>query len=94
LRYLHFNDNSEAVQDRETPRYDRLFKIRPLIESIRQSCLQYQSIDEEIIPYKGRNKLKQCIQRSQRNGASKLTHGEECQGCCTTSAFMKVKCQE
>ncbi|KRZ82483.1 hypothetical protein T08_2879 [Trichinella sp. T8] len=34
--------------------------------SIRQSCLrleqeEYQSIDEEIIPYKGRNKLKQYI---------------------------------
>ncbi|KRY03083.1 PiggyBac transposable element-derived protein 3 [Trichinella patagoniensis] len=66
LRYLHFNDNSETVLDRESPCYDRLFKIRPLIESIRQSCLrleqeEYQSIDEKIIPYKGRNKLKQYI---------------------------------
>ncbi|KRX38466.1 PiggyBac transposable element-derived protein 3, partial [Trichinella murrelli] len=55
--------NSKAVLDRESPSYDRLFKIRPLIESIRQSCLrleqeEYQSIDEEIIPCKGRNKLK------------------------------------
>ncbi|KRZ73835.1 PiggyBac transposable element-derived protein 2 [Trichinella papuae] len=63
MRYLHFNDNSEAVLDRESPRYDRLFKVRPLIESIRQSCLrleqeEYQSIDEEIIPYKGKNKIK------------------------------------
>ncbi|KRX60360.1 PiggyBac transposable element-derived protein 3 [Trichinella sp. T9] len=58
--------NSKAVLDRESSRYDRLFKIRPLIESIRQSCLrlgqeEYQSIDEEIILCKGRNKLKQYI---------------------------------
>ncbi|KRZ78386.1 PiggyBac transposable element-derived protein 2 [Trichinella sp. T8] len=33
---------SEAVLDRESPRYDRLFKIRPLIESIRQSCLRLE----------------------------------------------------
>ncbi|KRZ88096.1 PiggyBac transposable element-derived protein 1 [Trichinella sp. T8] len=42
LRYLHFNDNSEAVLDRESPRYDRLFKIRSLIQSIRQSCLRLE----------------------------------------------------
>ncbi|KRX55395.1 PiggyBac transposable element-derived protein 3 [Trichinella sp. T9] len=40
LRYLHFNDNSEAVLDRESPHYDRLFKIRPLIESIRRNELK------------------------------------------------------
>lgn len=29
-RYLHFNDNSKAV-DRGQPNYDRLFKVRPLV---------------------------------------------------------------
>ncbi|KRX23486.1 PiggyBac transposable element-derived protein 2 [Trichinella nelsoni] len=77
LRYLHFNDNSEAVFDRESPRYDRLFEIRPLIESIRQSCLrleqeEYQSIDEEIIPYKGRNKLKQYIPKKPKKWGIKV----------------------
>ncbi|KRX34620.1 SCAN domain-containing protein 3 [Trichinella murrelli] len=72
LRYLHFNDNSEAVLDRESPRYDRLYKIRPLIESIRQSYLQYQSIDEEIIPYKGRNELKQYIPKKPKKWGIKV----------------------
>ncbi|KRY45272.1 PiggyBac transposable element-derived protein 3, partial [Trichinella britovi] len=63
---------NEAVLDRESPRYDRLFKIRPLIESIRQSCLQYQSIDEEIIPYKGRNKLKQYIPKKPKKWGFKV----------------------
>ncbi|KRY24048.1 hypothetical protein T03_15540 [Trichinella britovi] len=33
---------SEAVIDGESPCYDRLFKIRSLIESIRQSCLRLE----------------------------------------------------
>ncbi|KRX70619.1 PiggyBac transposable element-derived protein 2 [Trichinella sp. T6] len=65
---------SEAVLDRESPRYNRLSKKRPLIESIRQSYLR----------------LEHTSQRSQRNGVSKLTHGQECQGYCSTSAFMKL----
>ncbi|KRY51609.1 PiggyBac transposable element-derived protein 3 [Trichinella britovi] len=43
--------------------YDRFYEIRPLIESIRKTCLEetpgeLQSVDEHIIPYKGRCKMK------------------------------------
>ncbi|KRZ88064.1 hypothetical protein T08_3541 [Trichinella sp. T8] len=67
----------EAVLHRESPRYDRLFKIRSLIESIRQSCLrlgqeEYKSIDEEIIPCKGRNKLKQYIPKKPKKWGIKV----------------------
>ncbi|KRZ52480.1 PiggyBac transposable element-derived protein 2, partial [Trichinella nativa] len=61
LRYLHFNDNSEAVLDRESPRYDRL-------ASANDAC----SIDEEIIPYKGRNKLKQYIPKKPKKWGFKV----------------------
>ncbi|KRY28169.1 PiggyBac transposable element-derived protein 3 [Trichinella spiralis] len=48
LRYFHFNDNSEAEQEK------------------------YQSIDEEIIPYKGRNKLKQYIPKKPKKWGIKV----------------------
>ncbi|XP_003369242.1 hypothetical protein Tsp_04665 [Trichinella spiralis] len=63
LRFLHFNDNDKAVMDRSHLDYDRFYKIRPLIESMRKTCLEetlgeLQSVDEHIIPYKGRCKMK------------------------------------
>ncbi|KRZ43420.1 PiggyBac transposable element-derived protein 4, partial [Trichinella pseudospiralis] len=63
LRFLHFNDNDKVVMDRNHPDYDRFYKIRPVIESIRKTCLEetpreLQSVDEHIIPYKGRCKMK------------------------------------
>lgn len=50
-RYLHFVDNNEANND-------PYFKIRPIMETIRQNCLKTEeetrfSIDEMVIPYKG-----------------------------------------
>jgi hypothetical protein len=50
-RYLHFVDNT-------TMDTDRYFKIRPLLEAIRQNCLKLEeenrySIDEMMVPYKG-----------------------------------------
>lgn len=60
-RFLHFTDNSEESSD-------RYCKIRPVMEKIRQNCLKLEeegeySIDEMMIPYKGRKagKRKQYI---------------------------------
>lgn len=63
LRYMHFNDNSQALP-RGDPGYDPLFKVRPLMDRLRiQMSLiepeQRQSIDEQIVPFKGRSSLKQ-----------------------------------
>ncbi|KRY07321.1 PiggyBac transposable element-derived protein 3 [Trichinella patagoniensis] len=57
------NDNDKVVMDRSHPDYDRFYKIRSLIESIRKICLEeapeeLQSVGEYIIPYKGRCKMK------------------------------------
>ena len=60
-RLLHFNDNTkDKKRDDETR--DRLFKIRPLFEMLRQNCLAqkpagHNSIDEQMIPFKGRSFL-------------------------------------
>ena len=59
-RFLHFNDN-EAIP-KECP--DRLYKIRPLIDLLKEKFRQftpseYICIDEQMVPFKGRSTLKQ-----------------------------------
>lgn len=53
-RYIHFADNTNTANS-----LDPFLKVRPFIESIRQNCLAVEeenkfSIDEMVIPYKGR----------------------------------------
>ena len=66
-RFLHFTDNSKHTHNREDPEYDRLWKVRPVITSITQTYLNsynphhQMSIDEAMIPFKGRSSLKQYI---------------------------------
>ena len=61
---LHVNDNSTAVS-RNQPGYDKLHKIRPLLDEVNKNCLEeYQphrevSVDEAMVSFKGRSSLKQ-----------------------------------
>ena len=63
-KYLHFVDNDTLVRPGE-PHYDRLCKVRPILEMIEERfVLTYQphqecAIDEAMVPYKGRSSLKQ-----------------------------------
>ena len=64
LSCLHLNDNSKAVL-RNQPGHDRLHKIRPKINRLRQTWRtvynppREQSIDEAMVGFKGRNAMKQ-----------------------------------
>ena len=54
-RYLHVVDNSK--KDEADNKNDKLFKIRPILEMVRDNCLKIEpepvhSIDEQIIPAK------------------------------------------
>ena len=54
-RSLHVFDNTTYDAEKD----DKLFKIRPLIEAVRNECIkvdpeEYQSVDEQIIPSKTR----------------------------------------
>lgn len=66
LRFLHLNDNS-TMKPRGHPEYDRLHKVRPLITMLtgrfkdNYSPSRYLSIDESMVPFKGRSMLKQYI---------------------------------
>lgn len=60
---FHLNDNQNLFP-RDHINYDKLFKIRPFIDAFRKNCLltepeEFNSIDEFIIPFKGRSNLKQ-----------------------------------
>ena len=65
-RYLHFTNNDNIVS-RGEPGYDRLAKVRPVIQSVQQSFLanykphKENAIDEAMIKYKGRSALKQYL---------------------------------
>jgi hypothetical protein len=62
-RFFHCNDNSKIIPAGQ-PRHDKLFKVRPVIESVVAKCRKVpqeekHSIDEQIIPTKSRTSLKQ-----------------------------------
>ncbi|XP_049792477.1 piggyBac transposable element-derived protein 3-like [Schistocerca nitens] len=63
--YLHVNDNTKMKQ-REDPDYNKLFKVRPFVDKIKQGfsvieAEEYHSVDELIIPFKGHSSLKQYV---------------------------------
>lgn len=64
LENLHLNDNSK-MPSRGTPDYDKLYKVRPLLETLNKTCQSSaktttsQSIDESMIQFKGMSSLKQ-----------------------------------
>nr|BAF82021.1 piggyBac transposase Uribo1 [Xenopus borealis] len=66
LRFLHFNDNAAAVPPNE-PGHDRLYKLRPLIDSLSQRFAEVYTpsqnicVDESLLLFKGRLKFRQYI---------------------------------
>ena len=65
-RFLHFSRNADIVPCGQ-PGYDRLAKVRPIIDAVRQSFIakynphKKNAIDEAMIPFKGRSSLKQYL---------------------------------
>ena len=56
---IHFNGNTKALPANDVKK-DRLFKIRPLFEKIRQNCTiqvtnGQKDVEEQIIPFKRRS---------------------------------------
>ncbi|XP_064461695.1 piggyBac transposable element-derived protein 3-like [Ornithodoros turicata] len=73
-KFLHFNDNSTLP----TPCEDRLFRLRPFFEIVRAKFLdlpfskEMLSVDEQIIPYKGKSSLKQYVPNKPRKYGYKM----------------------
>ncbi len=75
-RFLHFVDNSTRPLQ-GSPDTDKLFKIRPLFEKLRKNCLQikpeeHNSIDEQMIPFKGRSNLRRYLPKKPKKWGFKL----------------------
>ena len=68
-QYLHANDNLNRVA-REAPAFDKLFKVRPLLDRLLE-CFQREyrpgqniSIDEAMVKFKGRLGLKHTCRKN------------------------------
>ncbi|KAJ8967146.1 hypothetical protein NQ314_003061 [Rhamnusium bicolor] len=62
-RFLHFSNNNEQVPFGQDG-HDKLFKIRPFLDEVRESLLripkeEHLAIDEQIVPTKTRSSMKQ-----------------------------------
>lgn len=61
---LHCNDNNQCPT-KDSPDYDKLYKLRPLIDSLNHNISEvytsssFLSVDESMIPFKGRSSIKQ-----------------------------------
>lgn len=74
--YVHLNDNSN-MKPRDDTEYDKLFKIRPVIDAVLSNFAaieleEHISVDEIIIPFKGRSSLKQYIKNKPHKWGIKL----------------------
>lgn len=64
LSHIHLNDNS-LLPSRQDASYDKLYKIRPFIEQLKQNFQNYygptmeQAVDETMVKFKGRISFKQ-----------------------------------
>jgi hypothetical protein len=62
-KYLHVVDNTDEL-DRNDDNYDRAFKVRPLLNIVKNNFRKIPkeenlSVDEQIIPFKGKSIMKQ-----------------------------------
>ncbi|KAJ8351855.1 hypothetical protein SKAU_G00233310 [Synaphobranchus kaupii] len=70
---LHFNNN----EDRQEENADPLHKIRPLVTHLTSKLKMIPmgeklAVDELMVPFKGRNRLKQCLAAKPRKWGYKL----------------------
>lgn len=77
LRYLHFADNSMAL-NRNDENYDRLWKIRKIFEMLNSNFKQAYNpteelaIDEVIVKFKGRVIFRQYIPKKHKRWGMKM----------------------
>lgn len=74
--FMHINDNSKMIPT-DNPNHDKLFKVRPFLESFLENIKkiepeEHNAVDEMIIPFKGRSKLKQYIKNKPHKWGIKM----------------------
>ena len=67
MRYLHFTDNQEEMTDKNSPDYDKLFKIRKLLDLLLPRLSEVYNpernlaVDETLVKFKGKIYFRQFI---------------------------------
>ena len=97
IRYMHFVDNTTLLP-RTDPNYDKLGKIRPIVDHLSHQFLtvynphRETSIDEEMVAFKGRSSMKQYVPKRPSRGASRCGLGRTlCQAMWASSRSTLVK---
>lgn len=73
---IHISDNSK-MKLRDDENYDKLFKIRPFIDQLKINLAkikqeEFNSVDEIMIPFKGRSALKQYVKNKPHKWGIKM----------------------
>ena len=86
LSCFHLNDNSMMVPP-TSPNFDRLHKVRPLVEMVKDNCLKqyhpsrHNSIDEAMVGFKGRIGFKQYLPaKPTKRGYKVWCRADSCNG--------------
>jgi hypothetical protein len=59
-------NNNENQKPNTSEEHDKLFQVRPLLDEVLSNLKsvsqeEYQSVDEQMVPFKGRSKIKQYL---------------------------------
>ena len=74
ISMLHFNDNTQINEND----YNPIYKIQPLVDALRQKFKEnvlpetYLSVDEQMIPFKGRSRLRRYLPKKTKKWGYKL----------------------
>lgn len=92
-KYIHFVNNDNVTRPGD-PQYDRLCKVRPVLEMIEQRFTDVYhpsrecAIDEAMVPYKGRSSLKQYMpNKPVKRGLKVWMRSDSNNGCLTISSL-------
>ncbi|XP_046389336.1 piggyBac transposable element-derived protein 3-like [Ischnura elegans] len=75
--FFHLNDNSTFIDNRQNPAYDKLYKVRPFLDSLLQNMKKIEmektlAVDEILVPFKGHSSLKQYIKNKPHKWGIKI----------------------
>ena len=79
LKFLHFNDNEDPTYDKDDENRDRLHKLRPFVDKLRERFQKVYtpgpnlSVDESLVLFKGRLHFKQFIRTKRARFGIKLS---------------------
>jgi len=80
-KYMHLNDNTKAVQNRDDTQHDRFARFCQCYACLQAEPELKMSIDEQMIPYKGKNSLRQNVPKKPKKWGFKVMV------CCEVGGF-------